>query len=611
MYKNKKVFLCIVFISIAVCLCYANIFNAPFIFDDVFLIEEIQKKSLWELMLPSSGLRPFYKLSFALNYYWTGQDTWSYHLVNILIHALNSILIFAIFAETMLLPICRKKFNKKAVYFAFAAALIWAVHPLNTQAVTYLSQRCEIMMTLFYLLSWWCIIKSRDSKKTVYWQLSALVFFVLGLGSKEAMISAPLVIFIYDRLFLSSSFKQALKKHIVFYSGIFCVFLIPLSYLILVGKISHYWAYIFGRHGVDPWQYLMSQSEVVLHYIKLSVIPWGLCFDYDWQLPTSILSTIPALACWVIIFALLIDLSRRNVFLAFPLWFFILNLLPRSLVSSTHAAVEYRMYLPLAGLVIFYVIFGFWLIKRFAAKNRDLQKFFWFITPVVIVLIFSLITISRNRVYDSKLALWKDTAQKAPHNFRAWNYYGIALSENKEFDKAEECFQRALTIFPGNFMALNNLANNCVERGDLDNAILLYYQSLKSKNDRKELIRKLNSTTHQNLAKIFLMKNDFPKAIFHYNEAIRLTPQNASLLYELGKIFYRIGEKNVAENYFLQALELDNKLYYVMNDIGLIYLSESKFDKAEEYFRKAVSIKPDFFPAKLNLELIYKQRQKK
>lgn len=530
--RNKSLMFCFVIFAL-VLICYGNSLFAPFIFDDTFLVGEVQHKTLWQLMLPSAGFRPFYKLSFAMNYYWTGQDNWSYHLVNILIHAMNSILIFAIFAETMLLPVFKKKVNKKAIYLGFGAALIWGVHPLNTQAVTYLSQRCEIMMTLFYLLSWWCIIKCYDSKKTVYWQLSALVFFVLGLGSKEAMISAPLVIFIYDRLFLSSSFKLALKKHIVFYSGIFCVFLIPLSYLIFVGKISHYWAYVLGRHGVDPWQYLMSQSEVVLHYIKLSVMPWGLCFDYDWQLPTSILSIIPVLACWVLIFALLIDLSRRNAFLAFPIWFFILNLLPRSLVSSTHAAVEYRMYLPLAGLIVFYVIFGFWLIKRFAAKNRDLQKFSWFMTTVGIVLILSIITIFRNRIYDSKMDLWKDTARKAPHNFRAWNYYGIALSENKEFDEAEQCFQRALTIFPGNFMALNNLANNCVERGDLDNAILLYYQSLKSKNDRKELIRKFNSTTHQNLAKIFVMKNDLPKAIDELEKALSLEPENQQVQFLL------------------------------------------------------------------------------
>lgn len=609
MSTTNRCFFYITGIALGVCSCYFITLNAPFIFDDTFLLEEIQRKTWYQLLLPSAGLRPFYKLSFALNFYISGIEPWSYHVVNILIHIANAWLLFEIVRYSLFLERWQGRFQKSAVNISFVVSVIWAVHPLQTQAVTYLSQRCEIMMTFFYLLSMLLMIRSRDSDKSGCWQIAAVISFLFGLGSKEAMISAPLAIFLYDRFFLYSSVKETLKKHWIYYSGIILILLIPFSYLLVVGKLSHYLAYLTGRHGVDPWNYLLTQIEVTLHFIRLSICPWPLCFDYGWTISTGIKSMIIPLCIWGMLIYFFIRLVKRNLFLTFPLCFFIINLFPRSIATSPHAVVEYRMYLPLAGLIVFYVIGTYLLMKDLFDKKKrykDLEQVLFLLLPACVIGVFIIMTFSRNGLYNDPLELWKDTAMKAPHNFRAWNYYGIALSEEKDFDKAKMCFEKALRIFPGNMMALNNLANIYTETGDFDRAVPLYYQSLKIQNDRKEIIKKLNSTTHHNLAKIFTAKKTLPIAVYHYREAIRLDPDNPALLYEMGVLFHRAGIINEAKFYFEKTLKNNPDFCFALNDLGLIAVAENDQKTAEKYFRQAVSVNPEYVEAMYNLALLLK-----
>jgi len=565
MSNRKKYYFCFFIIIPAIFCCYACALNAPFIFDDLFIIEELKHNTILQLMSPLAGLRPFYKASLKINYLISGLHTWSYHLLNIFIHILNTCLIFEIIRRTLLLDKFKDQFRKNALILSFTAALVWGLHPLQTQAVTYIAQRCEIMMAMFYLISLLLLILSSTSrKKSILYQLLALITFCLGLGSKEAMISAPLVLLLYDRIFLSETLIKALQKHRIYYLGIGTIFITPLIYISSAGNISDYISYITGRHGIEPSTYLLTQSAVWLHYIQSSFVPTYLCFDYDWVPSKNISEVVVPLSVLTVFSILLIKLIRKNIYLAFPLLFCIINLLPRSLVTSTHAAVDYRMYLPSAGLFFFYVFVVFLFLQHLKQINKNSSNIintFSCIVPAMIIIFLFTVSFNMNNLYNTPLKLWEKTVSQVPHNAGAWNYYGIALSEKQRFYDAELCFKKSLSLVPGNMIILNNLANVYIETGKTEKAIPLYYESLSHRNDSKDMMKNFNSITHHNLAKIFASKGNFTKAAYHYLEAIRLAPDNTIVIDELASLFQKAGYHDEAQKYFSKVLALDKNFY--------------------------------------------------
>ncbi|MGB2987435.1 MAG: glycosyltransferase family 39 protein, partial [Phycisphaerae bacterium] len=200
---------------------YLNSFAGVFIFDDtVHILESERIRHLWPPWDLLARRRPTLELSLAVNYAIGGLGVWGYHAFNLAVHVLAGLTLFGIARRTLMHERCRDRLGQASHWLALTIALIWLVHPLQTQSVTYIIQRSESLMGLFYLLTLYCVIRGAESPLRYRWYLAAVIACALGMGSKAVMVTAPLVVLLYDRVFLSPSFSEAFRKRWGLYSGL-------------------------------------------------------------------------------------------------------------------------------------------------------------------------------------------------------------------------------------------------------------------------------------------------------------------------------------------------------------------------------------------------------
>ena len=214
--KSRASFVAVAVIVAAIAGVYWNSLSAPFLFDDTLAIEQNNSiRQLWPLSHvfspPSDGSgvtgRPIVNLSLALNYAWSGLNVTSYHVVNLVIHALAAAALFGLVRRSLLRPALRGRFTADAAWWiATAVALLWALHPLQTETVTCVVQRTEALVALFYLLTLYLFVRGVEASEPRAWHAAALVACMLGMASKEVMASAPLVVLLFDRTFFAGSF---------------------------------------------------------------------------------------------------------------------------------------------------------------------------------------------------------------------------------------------------------------------------------------------------------------------------------------------------------------------------------------------------------------------
>ena len=242
---------------IAGLLAWQNCFTAPFVFDDTSsILENYSIRHLWPLWQPLSpphgiGLtvegRPVVNFTFALNYAVSGVTPWGYHALNLAIHILAGLTLLGFALRTLLRPALSGAIWSRATSLALAIAGIWTLHPLQTEAVTYVAQRSESLMGLFYLLTLYCFIRGVDSPKPGRWYALSVTACLLGMGCKEVMVSAPLVVLLYDRMFVAGSFRDAWKRRWRLYAGLAGTWVL-LGYLVANSEHPGGHRWLRGRH---------------------------------------------------------------------------------------------------------------------------------------------------------------------------------------------------------------------------------------------------------------------------------------------------------------------------------------------------------------------------
>ncbi len=267
-------------------LAYCNSFGGPFIFDGKgSIVENSHIRRLWPIWQvfraePGSTVagRPILSLSFALNYQISGLKVWSYHAVNLAVHILSALTLFGILRRTLLSERLRGRFGQASFSLALICALIWLAHPLQTGSVTYIVQRAESLMGLFYLLSLYCAIRGFSSAKSRRWYTPAILACALGMGTKEVMATVPFMVLLYDRVFVSRSFKEVFTRRWGLYAGLAATWVIfgGLAFFAPRGKSVG-----FGSPGLTGLEYAMTQCKVIVnYYLKLSFWPHPLLLDY-------------------------------------------------------------------------------------------------------------------------------------------------------------------------------------------------------------------------------------------------------------------------------------------------------------------------------------------
>ncbi len=318
-------------IALATLTAFSSSFDGVFVFDDQFaILENGTLRQLWPLSLPLSPPndgspvtgRPLLNLSLAVNYAISQGEIWSYHVVNLTIHLIGALLLFGILRRTFDLPSMRHDWGPYRVPLALGIALLWAIHPLQTESVTYVSQRAESLVGLFYFLTLYCFIRGESSAGARGWLVVAVLSCLLGMASKEVMACAPLIVLLFDRTFCAGSFREAWRRHCALYLCLVATWVL-LGWLV-VSAGGRAGTAGFGL-GISTSSYLQTQVWAIVHYLQLCLWPDTLVLDYGTATMTRLWEIGPAAVVVMLLGIATVAALRHSPKIGFlGAWFFMI-----------------------------------------------------------------------------------------------------------------------------------------------------------------------------------------------------------------------------------------------------------------------------------------------
>jgi protein O-mannosyl-transferase len=591
-------------IAVAALAVYWNSFNGAFVFDDIpWILLDPGVHKLWPLtdVLFSANPhfvsgRPVVNLSIAINYVLGGTDPRGYHAVNIAIHILAGLTLFGIVRRSLLTPVLHDRFSRLATPLALAVALIWIVHPLQTAAVTYVIQRTEALVGLFYLLTLYCVIRGASSPRSLRWYVAAVCACFLGMGTKEVMVTAPVVVLLYDRTFLSGSFAEALARRWGLYTALAATWGVVVW--TLLSTDFHTGSTGSGAGGFTKISYALTQPGVIVHYLKLTFWPSGMSLDYGWPAADSLDTILPP----AIVIAALVGLTIWGLVKNSPLgflgvWFFAILAPTSSFVPIKDAAFDHRIYLPLAAMVALVVIGGYTLWSKLASRRAgaDGTARLWAVPTVLLgtaVIGLGWATVARNEVFNSAADVWRDVLDKDPNRPRPHNNLAAILIEEGHYAEAIAHCRTALKLTPGYADAENNIGHALALQGKTDEAIPWFEQALQHyPNHRFALI---------NMAAALVEKKQTAKAIALYELFLKNFPDDAKVQYDLATCLRKQGDVAEAIKHLRAAIDIDPGYADAHNDLGSLLAAQGLVDEAIAHFHQALHLKSDFPSAHYN-----------
>jgi protein O-mannosyl-transferase len=580
---------------------YSNTFHAPFTFDDVSSINDNPTiRHLWppgEALSPPGGWgftvsgRPVLNYSLAVNYALSGFDPWSYHALNLAIHLLAGLTLFGLVRRTFARPPLAARFGEKAWPLALAVAAVWTLHPLQTEAVTYVVQRCESLMGLFFLLTLYGFVRAVDSPHPRGWWTVSVVACLLGVGTKEIAALAPLLVFLYDRTFVSGSFAEAWRRHRWGHLSLVATWL-PLLWLLASTGGDRGGTFHFAD-GAMWMGHGLTQFEAVTRYIGLAFWPHPLVFDYGLIAPPALPAALRwALPIIALVAATLWALWRRPVIGFLGAWFFVILAPTSTLPATLQIIVEHRMYLPLAAVLA--LVFGAaatWFGPRAAT-----------VIGAGLALVAGGLTYQRNAVYRTEQALWEDTLTKRPDNARALNNLGLAYYHLGRIDDAIALYEKSRRLDPTMANTHYNLGLALMNSGRAAEAMGPFEEAVR--------ILPYYFNAHLNLGVILLQLGRESEALPHFAEALRFDPTPAEVYFRHGAALAELGRWNEALEQFNAALRLTPDWPDVHYNLGLVLAALGRPAEAIPHYAEAVRLNPEHANAQLNLGIALGQAGK-
>lgn len=565
------------FIASAVALlgfiAFANSFFGDFVLDDIYEIEQnAAMNSLlppWKAALGGRVIpaRPIPYYTFAIDTALWHRNPIGYHILNIALHLGSALMVFGIVRRTLCSPKLVERYGDYATRLAFVVATIWVVHPIQTQAVTYVYQRIESMMAFFFIASFYCFIRSTTSTRPKLWLTSSAVCALSSIMSKESAVAIPPLIFLYDVVFVSDSWSQAVRKRYPYYLALLATFL-PLVAL-LAYQSQSYEEFRDPRSGLA---YALSQPIVLLHYLRLCFYPTQQCLDYLWQPETdSARIVVPLCLVGVPIVVGIVGVARRRPW-GWLIAAFFLPLLPTSsLIPVNDLANEHRMYISLAALATAVVLTAWAGYKAYADKlaRPKLAAAPFVVATVAVVVALTAATNLRNRVYFDRIEMWEDVVGKAPHNVRA----------------------------------LENLAHACLRSGRED------HLRRAAEVGRKIIaMQPRNSRGYRALGSALLALGDNEGAIENLSATVLLSPKEATPYVHLAAALRGTDPQRAAE-LDRMALERDPQNVVALVNIANAKARAADFDGAEQYLRRALAAAPDDEVVLRRLEMVLAEKR--
>lgn len=390
-----------------------------------------------------SGHRWLVDLSFYWNMRLGGKDPVTYHIFNLLIHLGCVLFIFGAVRRTLLgsSAFSGKSVKDKALTASLCgagAALLWGVHPLTSQSVTYICQRYESMMAFFMFGAFYAFIRGTEGRHERIWFNLALLMLLGGMGCKEVMVAAPVLLLVYDYVFCGRELHVIVRKRGLFHIASFAAILVLMMYQVQLAADQIAGLNPGSRIGaLRWWEYLYAQGEVILHYFRLALWPVRQCFDYDWRPGEFNLRGIFYVAINAFILGGGIYGVVRRKGWGFAVFMFYAVLAPTSsVVPVADLAAEHRMYVPLVPVTGILVYLLNMLSVRLSTRFKMRPAYPFVFAVIVIASVLGVMTHSRNLVYSSEVSMWRDVVTQRPGNLRARNDLAAALSEAGDLEGA-------------------------------------------------------------------------------------------------------------------------------------------------------------------------------
>ena len=580
-------------IALAGAAAYANSFSGAFQFDDIpAILNNPSLRQLWPpwipLEPPQGGMtvsgRPILNLTFALNHAISGDRLWSYHALNLLIHVGAALALLGIVGRT------RHRLGRPdAQPVAVAVALLWVVHPLTTEAVTYIVQRAESLMALLYLLTLYGFVRAAEAgapRAGITWSLASVTACWLGMGVKEVMVSAPVAVLLYDCLFVTGSWAGAWRARRGYYLALVASWL-PLVFLVAGTGWDRSGTFV---SGVSWGGYWLSQGEAIARYATLCVWPHPLAIEYG--PPTAPLGLAWLLAAIVLAGAgIAVAACVRGRGWGFLPAICVLVLAPTSVMPGIlQFAAEHRMYLPLAAVLTALVIGG-----RALVGDRGWPRGAWPVLLGLAVVALAATTVVRNRVYRDGLLLWSDNVAKKPASAVAQANVGECLLDRGRAAEAVAYCERAVALDPSKPIAHFNLGLAYEQTQRWAQALAEFSAALR-----------LNSRLFPAGIKAGRMLSRLGRpaeAELALRQVAAAAPDLPEAHGDLGAALMRRGDRAGAMAEFERSLQLKPDQPEMEYNIGVCLAGGGNLEAAAGHFAGAVRMWPAYGDAQLNLGL--------
>lgn len=560
-------------------LAYLNSFAGPFVFDDEpsILLNPTIRSFATALGPPAEGGltisgRPVLNFTLALNYALGGEAVGGYHALNLLIHLAGGLTLYGLIRRTLLRPVLAPRFGRDADLIALTAAALWLLHPLQTAAVTYVVQRAESLCALFYLLTLYACARRSEPGAGRRWSVIAVTACLLGMGTKEVMVTAPVLALLYDRTFVAGSLAAAWRARRGLYLALASTWILLLALVLATSGRGETAG--FGT-AITPLAYGLTQLKAVAHYLRLFVWPAPLVLDYGTAVVASWTEVIlPALVVIPLVVA-----SAWHGLRGHPVGFcglaFFLVLAPSSSVVpvATQTMAEHRVYLPLAAIAVLATAAAWrWLGRR------------GLVALAVIAGALGLLTVERNRDYATAIGLYEDTLAKVPGNARARALLAEYYVRAGRISDARRALEQAIAAQPRVPEMHNNLGNLCLRQGDLEAAIGHFETALALKPDDPEFTN--------NLGNALVRARRLDDGIAYLEAAVRLAPMMPEPTCNLASAYAQAGRTEEALRLLRRLIEHHPADAFVHSLLGHVLQFAGHRTEGIEHLREAVRLAP-------------------
>jgi Flp pilus assembly protein TadD len=615
-----------ILIVLTVVIIYGNTYHYKFVFDDIgqiknnTAIRDLNHYFSFDQLFTPRGIVNF---TFALNYRFGGLEVFGYHLVNIVIHILNGLLVYflslTIFRRAFHLSQSSETYppsSSSTSLMSLFAALIFVAHPIQTQAVTYTVQRYASLAEFFYMASVLFYLKGRLKQEAVHegkpskedksqvfaFYILSAVCGMLAFLSKENSASLPGIILLVEYLLVDRTW-QGWKRRLPWFvlAFVFWAFFVVAVLMFRKGgaDLGALFEDVSGPMGetgrATNWQYLCTQFNVIVIYIRLLIVPIKQNLDYAYAFKKGFFDGYTPLA--FLFLAGLIgvgirEVKRHPVISLGIFWFFITLSVESSVIPIRDAIFEHRLYLPMFGfsLIVSRVLFSMFSTRRFWAISLSF----------IIVIALGTATFRRNNVWRDGITLWADVVSKNPRNWRGRTNLGLAMRNEGWRELAIEQYLKALRLNPDYMFAHHNLANALFDLGQTEQAIAHYMEALR--------IDPNYPFAHNNLGLALEKQGRLDEAVAHYREALRITPYYLTARYNLGNALLKQGKFDQAIEQYREVLKLNPVNADAQNNLGVALLQKGDIRGAVDQFREALRINPNYPGARHNLDVLLKKQ---